>query len=200
MAYKPIKKIISTIVPLDLDNVDTDQIIPARFLKATSRDADFGRKLFADWRYSSEGEEIADFPLNKYSKDSKILLAGDNFGCGSSREHAAWAIFDYGFRVVMARSFADIFRSNAFNNGILVISVSDDLYVKLSKIIREHPETEVEVDLPSQYISFEKSGERYKFDINPFRSQCLQEGSDLVDFLVARSNQITRFEQKTFSS
>jgi len=200
MAYEPIRIIESTVVPIDIDNIDTDQIIPARFLKATSRDADFGAKLFADWRYTGDGKERKDFPLNTFKRDSKILLAGENFGCGSSREHAAWAIFDYGFRVVIARSFADIFKTNAFNNGILAISIPEDVHARLLAQVRENQDAKVTVDLPRNLITFNAGQERHFFEINPFRSQCLQEGLDLLDFLVSRKSSIIEFERNRYLS
>ncbi len=200
MAYEPIKTITSPVIPIPVDNIDTDQIIPARFLKATSREAEFGKKLFSDWRYTPSGVPNPEFALNQYAADSRILLAGGNFGCGSSREHAAWALYDYGFRVVLARSFADIFKTNALNNGILVITLPEDIHQDLLNEILQKPESLVEVDLPGEYLSFRNGQARYGFHINPFRSQCLQNGLDLLDFLVARKEQITKFEQKTFSN
>jgi len=197
MAYEPIKNITSSVVPLPVDNIDTDQIIPARFLKATSRDADFGNKLFADWRQTSSGQPIPEFALNKFTGDSKILLAGANFGCGSSREHAAWALYDYGFRVVLAPSFADIFMSNALNNGILVIPLSVEIHEDLLKLIIEKPDSLIEVDLPGRYVKFDEGRSHYEFEINSFRSECLQNGLDLLDFLVARREGIIEFENKT---
>jgi 3-isopropylmalate/(R)-2-methylmalate dehydratase small subunit len=196
MAYEPIQRIESTVVLMDVDNIDTDQIIPARFLKATSRDADFGAKLFADWRYLEDGSTRKDFPLNSFKRESRILLAGDNFGCGSSREHAAWAIYDYGFRVVLARSFADIFRTNAFNNGLLVISLPEEIHSRLTAEIKQNPEAMIAVDLASGELTYGGGSGKYGFEINPFRSRCLQEGIDLLDFLVSRKERILEFEQK----
>ncbi len=196
MAYDPINTIKSTVVPITIDNIDTDQIIPARFLKATSRNSDFGSKLFSDWRYNPNGENNPDFNLNTFNRNSKILLAGDNFGCGSSREHAAWAIYDYGFRVVMAKSFADIFQSNAQNNGILLITLPEKVHYDILQKIKVNPDFKVEISLPEQLLSFEDKSKSFVFDINPFKSKCLQEGVDLLDFLVARKNQIIEFEQK----
>ena len=196
MAYDPINKISSTVVPITIDNIDTDQIIPARFLKATSRDSDFGAKLFADWRYNKQGESNQDFNLNKYQRDSKILLAGDNFGCGSSREHAAWAIYDYGFRVVLAKSFADIFRSNAQNNGILIITLPGNFHAEIIREIKLNPDFRINIDLPSQELSFNEGDRKFHFDINPFKSKCLQEGVDLLDFLLAKKDRIIDYEQK----
>ena len=198
MAYEPIINIISSVVPLPVDNIDTDQIIPSRFLKATSRDADFGNKLFADWRQTSSGEIKPEFALNKFRRDSKILLAGENFGCGSSREHAAWALYDYGFRVVLASSFADIFKSNALNNGILVIPLPAAIYAELIILINEKPDSLIEVDLPGKYLRYGEGRSQYDFEINSFRSECLQNGLDLLDFLVARKGKIIEFESKTF--
>ena len=200
MAFDPIKKITSTVVPLAVDNIDTDQIIPARFLKATSRDANFGQKLFADWRYNSSGEPKPEFSLNEYNRNAQILLAGENFGCGSSREHAAWALYDYGFRVVLAPSFADIFRTNAMNNGILVIPIPENLHKELLNEVRKDSETIVEIYLPDKSVCFNNGQVKFNFDINPFRSKCLQEGIDLLDFLLERKDQITEFEQKKLLS
>ncbi len=200
MAFDPIKKITSTVVPLAVDNIDTDQIIPARFLKATSRDANFGQKLFADWRYNSSGEPKPEFSLNEYNRNAQILLAGENFGCGSSREHAAWALYDYGFRVVLAPSFADIFRTNAMNNGILVIPIPENLHKELLNEVRKDSETIVEINLPDKSVYFNNGQVKFNFDINPFRSKCLQEGIDLLDFLLERKDQITEFEQKKLLS
>jgi len=198
MAYDPIKTIKSTVVPIAIDNIDTDQIIPARFLKATSRDSDFGSKLFSDWRYTSDGKPDPGFNLNTFNRGSKILLAGDNFCCGSSREHAAWAIYDYGFRIVLAKSFADIFRSNAQNNGILLITLPEEIHADFLRETEVNPDFAVEVSLPDQIVSFENGLYPYHFDINPFKSKCLQEGVDLLDFLVARKNQIIDFEQENY--
>ena len=195
MAYEPIKRTESTVVLMDVDNIDTDQIIPARFLKATSRDADFGSKLFADWRYLEDGRDREDFPLNIFKRDSRVLLAGENFGCGSSREHAAWAIYDYGFRVVLARSFADIFQTNAFNNGLLVISLPEKIHSSLMAEVKQNQETIVAVDLPSGELTFGEGSIKYNFEINPFRSRCLQEGIDLLDFLVSHREGILEFEK-----
>lgn len=200
MAFDPIKKITSTVVPLAVDNIDTDQIIPARFLKATSRDANFGQKLFSDWRYNSSGEPKPEFSLNEYNRNAQILLAGENFGCGSSREHAAWALYDYGFRVVLAPSFADIFRTNAMNNGILVIPIPENLHKELLNEVRKNSETIVEINLPDKSVYFNNGQVKFNFDINPFRSKCLQEGIDLLDFLLERKDQITEFEQKKLLS
>ena len=195
MAYEPISKISSKVIPLVMDNVDTDQIIPARFLKATSRNADFGKKLFADWRYNKEGGDLPGFALNRYDRSSKILLAGENFGCGSSREHAAWALYDFGFRVVIARSFADIFKSNALNNGLLVCEISENVHESLVKLLAGNPESLVEINLPEQQLSFGTPAIKANFDINPFRKLCLMEGSDLLDFLVARKDRIEEYER-----
>ena len=195
MAYEPINRISSTLIPLVLDNVDTDQIIPARFLKATSRDADFGKKLFADWRYDKEGGKLPGFALNRYDNNSQILLAGENFGCGSSREHAAWALYDFGFRVVIAKSFADIFKSNALNNGLLVCQVPEDVHQSLAELVAEDREAIVDIDLGKQKLTYGVDNKEYKFEINPFRKQCLMEGSDLLDFLVARKDRIEEFEK-----
>jgi len=197
MAFDPITTITSTIIPLNVDNIDTDQIIPARFLKATSREADFGKKLFSDWRYTPSGEPRSDFELNRSPEGSKILLAGENFGCGSSREHAAWALYDYGFRVVLAKSFADIFKTNALNNGILVVQLPEEIHSAMLKETYSNPSAMVRIDLPNNSLSFRDGEISHQFDINPFRSLCLQEGLDLLDFLVARKELIIQFENKT---
>ncbi len=183
-------KITSTIVPMQIENVDTDQIIPARFLKATSRDG-FGENLFRDWRYDENGNPIKDFVLNDSRYDGLILVAGKNFGCGSSREHAAWAIHDYGFRVVVSSYFADIFKNNSLNNGVLPVQVSEEF---LNGFF-ENPETEVTVDLESQKIYNSATGESELFDINPYKKYCLLNGYDDIDYLVSMKDEIEAFEK-----
>ena len=184
----------STAVPLDAENVDTDQIIPARFLKATSREG-FGENLFRDWRYDEQNGAKADFILNNPAYKGSILIAGKNFGSGSSREHAAWALFDYGFRVVVSSFFADIFKNNALNNGLLPVQVSQDFLVVLIDTVKKNPEAEIEIDLERQSIRVLNSGEEETFDINPYKKQCLQNGYDDIDFLVSILDKVEEYEQ-----
>ena len=183
----------STCIPLPFENVDTDQIIPARFLSATSREG-FGDNLFRDWRYIKTGEKNNDFVLNnpKYSGD--ILVAGKNFGCGSSREHAVWAIFDYGFRAVVSSFFADIFMGNALNNGLLPIVVSDELLNKLLEMIQKDPLTRVNIDLEKQTFTILSTGESVRFAINPYKKECMLKGLDDIDFLLSMKTQIIAYE------
>src|SRR6056300_448228 len=166
MAYDKFEILKSTGVPLNIDNVDTDQIIPARFLKATERKG-FGDNLFRDWRYNSDGSFIDSFPLNNQKYKGKILVAGKNFGCGSSREHAAWSIYDYGFRVVVSSFFADIFKNNALNNGLLPVQVSEPFLASIFEAIRKDATTRIKVDLEKQEISLTATGESESFQINP---------------------------------
>lgn len=181
----------SKAVPLPNENVDTDQVIPARFLKATTREG-FGENLFRDWRYDGEGNPKADFVLNNNTYSGKILVAGKNFGCGSSREHAAWAIYDYGFRVVVSSFFADIFKNNALNNALLPVQVSDDFLKAIFVAIEKDPNTAIIVDLPSQKI---KVGEREEsFDINPYKKVCLTNGYDDIDYLISLNEEIKEFD------
>lgn len=186
--------ITSTCVPLPMENIDTDQIIPARFLKATSR-AGFGENLFRDWRYDKDDNPIAGFPLNdpKY-KDAKILVAGKNFGSGSSREHAAWAIADYGFRVVVSSFFADIHKNNELNNFVLPVVVSEDFLAELFNSIEADASTQVVVDLPSQTIKNMATGRSEGFEINPYKKHCLVNGLDDIDFLLSKKEDIERYE------
>ena len=181
----------STAVPLAVENIDTDQIIPARFLKATTREG-FGDNLFRDWRYSSGNEPIADFALNNSAYAGKILVAGKNFGCGSSREHAAWAIYDYGFRVVVSSFFADIFKNNALNNAVLPVVVSDKFLQELLEALQQTPQTEVTVDLINQQISY--TGKSEKFDINAYKKECLINGYDDIDYLLNLNKEIKEFD------
>jgi 3-isopropylmalate/(R)-2-methylmalate dehydratase small subunit len=183
----------SSCVPLPFENVDTDQIIPARFLSATSREG-FGDNLFRDWRYKKTGEKNSEFVLNnpKYSGD--VLVAGKNFGCGSSREHAVWAIFDYGFRAVVSSFFADIFMGNALNNGLLPIVVSDELLNKLLDLIQKNPMTKVKIDLEKQTFTILSTGDSVKFTINPYKKECMLKGLDDIDFLLSMKNQIAAYE------
>ena len=190
------EKVISRAIPLPNEDVDTDQIIPARFLKATSRDG-FGENLFRDWRYNKDGSEIESFILNDLAYSGKILIAGRNFGCGSSREHAAWALADYGFKVVVSSFFADIFKGNALNNGLLPIQVSDEFLAKIFAAINNNPELEFQVDLVNQTISFENESEG--FEVNAYKKQCLINGYDDIDYLVSIKDKIEAFERSTIT-
>jgi 3-isopropylmalate/(R)-2-methylmalate dehydratase small subunit len=183
----------STAVPLPIENVDTDQIIPARFLKATTREG-FGENLFRDWRFDKKGEPIPQFVLNNPEYRGSILVAGKNFGSGSSREHAAWAIHDYGFKAVVSSFFADIFRNNALNNGLLPVQVSEAFLDRLMDAITDHPENLVRIDLGEQNITLLSTGETEAFDINPYKKECLMNGYDDIDYLMSIRDQIARFE------
>ena len=183
----------STCVPLPFENVDTDQIIPARFLSATSRQG-FGDNLFRDWRYTKTGEKNGEFVLNNPGYKGKVLVAGKNFGSGSSREHAVWAIFDYGFRAVVSSFFADIFMNNALNNGLLPIVISDDLLKKLTTLVQNNPNTKVKIDLEKQTFTILSTGDSVKFAINPYKKECLLKGLDDIDFLLSIKSLITSFE------
>ena len=194
MAYDKFTTITSTTVPLPIENIDTDQIIPARFLKAIERKG-FGDNLFRDWRYTKEDEPFPDFILNNPIYSGKILVAGKNFGSGSSREHAAWAIYDYGFRVVVSSFFADIFKGNAINNGLLPVVVSAEFLEKIFTTIENNPAAEFKVDLPRQTITNNSTGEVEQFEINSYKKHCLQNGLDDIDYLVNMKDQIERFEQ-----
>lgn len=186
----------TTAVPLPIENIDTDQIIPARFLKATSREG-FGENLFRDWRYDSQGQPKPDFVLNNPRYSGQILLAGKNFGCGSSREHAAWAIYDAGFRVVVSSYFADIFRGNALNNGLLPLQVSDELLQRLFvQVMEKNPKTEFVVDLVSQEFRIPAWDERVKFEIDPYKKECMINGYDDIDFLVSQKEAIEAYEKQ----
>ncbi len=184
----------SRCVPLPVENVDTDQIIPARFLKATTRDG-FGENLFRDWRYGGQNQKIEDFVLNKSEYSGEILVAGKNFGSGSSREHAAWAIYDYGFKVVVSSFFADIFKNNALNNGLLPVQVSEEFLKVLFIYIQTNPATQVTVDLPAQEISIPGKDISEKFDINQYKKDCLLNGFDDIDYLINLKDEIVAFEK-----
>ena len=177
---------------MPIDNIDTDQIIPARFLKATTREG-FGENLFRDWRYNSDNSPKADFALNNPTYNGKILVAGKNFGCGSSREHAAWAIYDYGFRVVISSFFADIFKNNALNNALLPVQVSDAFLKKIFTAIERDPKTTITVDLENQKIVLE-DGSSESFEINPYKKTCLMNGYDDIDYLLSLRDEIKHFE------
>ncbi len=191
---KAIKNIISTAVPLNIENVDTDQIIPARFLKATSRDG-FGKNLFRDWRYihDDENQPKEDFVLNNKTYSGKILLTGKNFGCGSSREHAAWAIKDAGFDVVVSSFFADIFKNNSLNNFLLPVTVSEEFLENLFNAVENNPKTVIEVNLEKQTISFENKSS--SFEINIYKKNCLLNGYDDIDYLLNCKEEILQFEK-----
>jgi len=193
---KKLETIQSRFVPLIIENIDTDQIIPARFLKATTRDG-FGKNLFRDWRYenSDETKPKHDFVLNQPEFSGSILVAGKNFGCGSSREHAAWAISDYGFRVVVSSFFADIFRNNALNNGLLPVKVSDEF---LNKLFLLNATSTLTINLPEQIITIDETGEYAGFEINTYKKTCLLNGYDDIDFLLSNRTEIEQFEQKRF--
>ncbi|MDE6543412.1 MAG: 3-isopropylmalate dehydratase small subunit [Muribaculaceae bacterium] len=186
--------VTSTCVPLPMENVDTDQIIPARFLKVTSREG-FGENLFRDWRFDKEGNPVKDFVLNDPRYTGQVLVAGKNFGCGSSREHAAWAIHDYGFRVVVSSFFADIHRNNELNSFVLPVTVSEDFLASLFKSIEADPATQVRVDLEAQTITNLATGVSEHFDINPYKKQCLAEGLDDIEYLLTRRGDTSAFEQ-----
>lgn len=185
----------STCVPLPLENVDTDQIIPARFLKATTKEG-FGEHLFRDWRYDKQGRRIETFVLNDPRYSGKILVAGKNFGSGSSREHAAWAIAGYGFRVVVSSFFADIHKQNELNNGVLPVVVSEAFLAALFEAVGRDPATEVEVNLPEQLISHPASGRSESFEINAYKKHCLINGLDDLDFLLASKPAIEAYERR----
>jgi len=185
----------STAVPMPIENIDTDQIIPARFLKAISREG-FGENLFRDWRYDKDGTPIKDFVLNNPVYKGEILVAGKNFGCGSSREHAAWALYDYGFRVVISSFFADIFKNNAMNNFLLPIVVSDDILKQLFTIIEHNPQTVISVNLEQQNISVLSAHLSEHFDINPYKKICIMNGYDDIDYLLSMKDKIEEYEKK----
>ncbi|MDG1277498.1 MAG: 3-isopropylmalate dehydratase small subunit [Algoriphagus sp.] len=193
MAYDKFTVLKSTAVPLPTENVDTDQIIPARFLKATER-VGFGDNLFRDWRYDVEGNPKKDFVLNDPTYSGKILVAGKNFGSGSSREHAVWALYDYGFRAVVSSFFADIFKNNCLNIGVLPVTVSAEFADKLLSAITANPETEIEIDLPAQKISLMSTGESESFDINEYKKENMKHGFDDIDYLLNMSAEIDAFE------
>src|SRR6478752_3228249 len=191
MAKEKFITLKSTAVPLPIENIDTDQIIPARFLKATTREG-FGENLFRDWRYDGEGKPKADFILNDKTYSGKILVAGKNFGCGSSREHAAWSIYDFGLRVVVSSFFADIFKGNALNNAVLPVVVSDAFLKELLDTIQANPKTEVTIDLQNQVISFNNKKE--SFDINAYKKTCLMNGYDDIDYLLSLSKEVKEYD------
>lgn len=189
------KKLSTTVVPLTVQDVDTDQIIPARFLKATSREG-FGDNLFRDWRYDQNGNPKESFPLNDSTYSGTVLVAGENFGCGSSREHAAWSLYDYGFRAVVSSYFADIFKGNALNNGLLPVQVSAEFLKEIFAQVEADPQTEVVIDLEAQKISITGTNLSEEFDINPYKKTCLLNGYDDIDFLISKKEQILAFEKE----
>ena len=194
MAIDKFVTLESPAIPLPIENVDTDQIIPARFLKATTREG-FGENLFRDWRYDKNNNKISSFVLNNGTYTGKILVGGRNFGSGSSREHAAWAIHDYGFKVVVSSFFADIFKGNALNNGLLPVQVSDGFLAKIFAIIDKDSKSKLKVDLESQTITIVATGESEKFDINPYKKTCMMNGYDDIDYLLNIKGEIEAFEK-----
>ncbi|MDR1897194.1 MAG: 3-isopropylmalate dehydratase small subunit [Prevotellaceae bacterium] len=188
----------STCVPISIENIDTDQIIPARFLKATTREG-FGKNLFCDWRYDKQGNAIADFPLNDPKYAGEILVGGKNFGCGSSREHAAWALQDYGFKVVVSSYFADIFKNNALNNFVLPVLVSDEFLKELFDSIHDNPKTVVTIDLKQQTITNNSTGKAEHFDINKYKKECLLNGFDDIDYLLNNKSAIEAWEIRSIA-
>lgn len=195
-SFRGTEGLISRFVPLNMENVDTDQIIPARFLKATTKEG-FGKNLFRDWRYINDDETKpkTDFVLNQPQYKGEILVAGKNFGCGSSREHAAWSIQDYGFRAVVSSFFADIFKNNALNNGVLPVQVSDSF---LQKIFEQDNKTVLTIDLEKQTITINPSGESESFEINSYKKTCLLNGYDDIDYLLSIKEDIKEYEKKHF--
>jgi 3-isopropylmalate/(R)-2-methylmalate dehydratase small subunit len=191
---KPLQKIQSRFVPLPIENVDTDQIIPARFLKATTRDG-FGKNLFRDWRYENNDETKpkTDFVLNQPAYSGQILVAGKNFGCGSSREHAAWALEDYGFKAVVSSFFADIFKNNALNNGVVPVKVSEAF---LAGLFKQGNEATISIDIDAQSITNDTTGEKEIFEINAYKKTCLLNGYDDIDYLISNKAQIEAFESQ----
>ena len=195
MAYEKFNILNSTAVPLDIDNVDTDQIIPARFLKATER-KDFGDNLFRDWRYNSDNTEIDSFPLNNNDYKGKILIAGKNFGCGSSREHAVWAIYDYGFRAVVSSFFADIFKNNCLNIGVLPIQISDSFLSQIFSQIDDDFDSVFEVNLQNQEFKIQNSGLKENFKISNYKKSNMSNGFDDIDYLLNKKDEISSFANK----
>ncbi|AEE49899.1 3-isopropylmalate dehydratase small subunit [Haliscomenobacter hydrossis] len=194
MAREKFHLVHSSAVPVHIENVDTDQIIPARFLKATTRDG-FGENLFRDWRYDSNNQPIADFVLNNPRYSGDILVSGKNFGCGSSREHAAWAITDYGFKVVVSSFFADIFKNNALNNGLLPVQVSDEFLAHIFSAIELDHQTTFTVNLETQTFTIDATGASFNFEINSYKKECMLNGYDDIDYLLNMKDKIAKFEQ-----
>ena len=196
MAYDKFDILNSTAVPLPIENVDTDQIIPARFLKATER-IGFGENLFRDWRYNSDDTPKEDFVLNNSTYSGKILVGAKNFGSGSSREHAAWAIYDYGFRCVISSFFADIFRNNCLNIGVLPVQISPEFLEHIFDVIDEDPKSSLTVDLPNQKVTVDKTGSSEAFEINPYKKENMTNGFDDIDYLLNIKKDIKDFAQDT---
>jgi len=196
MSSTKFQTIESPAVPLRIENVDTDQIIPARFLKATTREG-FGENLFRDWRFHKNGEPVEEFVLNDQSYKGSILVAGKNFGSGSSREHAAWAIHDYGFKVVVSSFFADIFKNNALNNGLLPVQVSESFLAVIFKTIEVDASTLIRIDLENQSITLSETGQTESFDINSYKKECLLQGYDDIDYLLSIKEKIIQFEKSS---
>ena len=194
MAYDKFEILTSTAVPLPIENVDTDQIIPARFLKATERKG-FGDNLFRDWRYNNDDSPKKDFVLNDSTYSGKILVGGRNFGSGSSREHAAWAVYDYGFRCVISSFFADIFKGNCLNIGVLPVQVSADFANKIFSEIEKNPQTKIEVNLPNQTVTILATGEKESFEINGYKKDNMLNGFDDIDYLKKMKNEIKEFAE-----
>lgn len=195
MAREKFQKVHSSAVPVHIENVDTDQIIPARFLKATTRDG-FGENLFRDWRYDGNNQPIADFALNNPIYSGDILVSGKNFGCGSSREHAAWAITDFGFKVVVSSFFADIFKNNALNNGLLPVQVSDAFLAQIFEAIEADSKATFTVDLEAQSFTIDATGASASFEINSYKKECMLNGYDDIDYLLSLKDKIEEFEKK----
>lgn len=195
MAYDKFNIIKSSAVPLNIDNIDTDQIIPARYLKATERKG-FGDNLFRDWRYNSNNEIIKDFPLNNEDYSGRILVAGKNFGCGSSREHAVWAIYDYGFRAVVSSFFADIFKNNCLNIGVLPVQISENFLDELFSEVERDNNSQFEINLPKQSISIISNGQSENFNISKYKKENMMNGFDDIDYLVDRKEDIITFANK----
>ena len=193
------KTLVSSAIPLPIEHIDTDQIIPARFLKATDKKG-FGDNLFRDWRYDKNNQPNADFVLNKEQYAGQILVAGTNFGCGSSREHAAWALAGFGFKVIVSSFFADIFKGNALNNGLLPVQVSEDFLQALFDVVNDNPSTQICVDVMAQTIGVLDSELSANFDIDPYKKTCLINGYDDIDYLVSKRAAITAFEAKQIYS
>ena len=197
MAIEKFLTVTSTCIPLPIENVDTDQIIPARFLKATTKEG-FGDNLFRDWRYDKDNNPKKDFVLNDLTYGGEIFVGGKNFGSGSSREHAAWAIAGYGLRVVVSSFFADIFKGNALNNGVLPVQVSEEFLAKLFKAIEADAQTKVTVDLPEQTITIDSTGDSEGFEINGYKKNCMLNGYDDIDYLLSNKDKIEAWEKTSF--
>ena len=195
MGFEKINIITSTIIATQVENIDTDQIIPARFLKATKREG-FGEAMFRDWRYDENGQVKEDSVFEKGKRESKVLVAGKNFGCGSSREHAAWAIADYGFRVVVSSFFADIFKNNALNNGLLPVQVSEEFLQKIFDAHKQNANMEVVVNLPQKSICIKGTDHKEYFPIGEYKKHCLENGLEDIDYLITTKEKIELFEKK----